>query len=84
MNDEGVSKTAPATPGLLINIQDPHVLVGPLSAGADSKDYSARRHFGNCNQTLESSKISTRRHQTPDEGIGTLTCKSCTREVLKN
>ena len=54
-----------------------------MSPGADNKDSSARLHFGNHNQTLESPKISTRRHQTPDEGIGTLSAECATQEVLK-
>ena len=61
----------------------PHVFVGPLSPGAESKDYLAHRHFGNRKQTLESPKISTRRHQTPNKRIGKLNCKSYTHEVLK-
>ena len=55
----------------------------PLSLGADSKDYSALRHFKNCNLTSEVPHISTRWHQTPDEGIGTLTDKCAAQEVLK-
>ena len=50
----------------------------------ERKDYSTLWHLGNCNLTWESPKISTIRHQTPDEGIGTL-CGTCgTQEVLKN
>ena len=45
-----------------------HVFAGPLSPGAESKDYSAFRHFRNCNLTSESLQISTRRPQTPDKG----------------
>ena len=58
------------------------MLVGPLSPGEDSKNYSAHRHFGNCNQTLESPQISTRRHQTPEEVIGTLNAKCATQKVF--
>ena len=59
------------------------MFVGPLSPGADSEDSSAHRHFLNRNQTLESPKTSTRRHQTPDKGIGTLNAMCATQEVLK-
>ena len=66
-----------------IVIHPAHMFVGPLSPGADSKDYLARLHFGNCNPTSESPKISTKQHETPDEGIGTLSAKCATKEVLK-
>ena len=49
----------------------------------ESKDYPACRLFGNCNLTWDSPKISTSRHQTPDEGIGTLCATCATQEVLK-
>ena len=49
-----------------------HMFVGPLSPGANIKDYSAHWHLGSCSQTLDSPKISIRRHQTPNERIGTL------------
>ena len=35
------------------------------------------------NLTLETSKISTSRHQTPDEGIETLCAQCATQEVLE-
>ena len=55
------------------------VFAGPLSPGEESKDYSALRHCRNCNLTSEV----TRRLQTPDKGIETLSVKFATREVLK-
>ena len=58
------------------------MFVGPLSPGADSEDSSAHRHFLNRNQTLESPKTSTRRHQTPDKGIGTLSGNCDTQDVF--
>ena len=70
-------------PPVIIHPTNQHMFVGPLSPGADSKDYSACLHFKNHKQTFENPKISTRRHQTPDEGIRKLTYKSCTQEVLK-
>ena len=87
-NDNGVCRAAPGFAQVClilpnINRPPPHVFAGPLSPGAESKDYSALRHFRNCNLTSESLQISTRRPQTPDEGIGTLGCKCCTQEVLK-
>ena len=45
-------------------------------AGAERKDYLA---LWNCKLILKSPKISTRRPQTPAEGIWTLTYKSCTK-----
>ena len=61
-----------------------HMFVGPLSSVPDSKDYSARCHFGNCNQTSESPKISTGRQQTSDKGKGTLSANCTTQEVQQN
>ena len=61
----------------------PHVFAGPLSPGANSKDYSALRLLGNRNLSWESPHISTRQHQTPYKGIGTLSAIFATQEVLK-
>ena len=49
----------------------------------ESKDYSTLRLLGNHNLSWESPKISTSRHQTPDEGIGTLCATCATKEVVK-
>ena len=59
-----------------------HMFAGPLSPGAESKDYSVFRHFRNPNLTSEAPHISTRRLQTPNKGIGTLCAKCATQEVL--
>ena len=59
------------------------MFVGPLSPGAESKDYSALRHLRNCNRTSEIHQIYTSRPQTPDEGIGTLSAKCATQEIQK-
>ena len=61
----------------------PHVFAGPLSPEANSKDYSALRLLGNCNLSGEGPHISTRQHQTPYKGIGTLSAIFATQEVLK-
>ena len=50
---------------------------------AESMDYSALWHLGNCNLTWESPKISTSQHQTPDKGIGTICAMCAKQEVLK-
>ena len=46
------------------------------------QDYSALWHCRNYNLTAESPKISTRRPQTRDKGIGTLCHKCHTKEVF--
>ena len=40
------------------------------------------RHLGNCNLTVESPQIFTRRPQSPDKGIGTLCGKCYTHKVF--
>ena len=50
---------------------------------AESNDYSAHRHCGNCNLTSEIPNVSTRPHQNPIKAIGPLCCKCHRLEVLK-
>ena len=50
---------------------------------AESKNYFALWHFGNCYLALKTPQIFTRQAWTSDEVIWTLSCKYCTQEVLK-
>ena len=65
-----------------IFLSQPHMFAGPMSPGAESKEYSALRHFINCNLTSEVPHISTRRLQIPDRDIGTLCAECATQKVL--
>ena len=47
-----------------------------------AKQFSTFGDFRNLNLTSENSQITTRWSQTPDKGIGTLSCKCCTQEVF--
>ena len=67
---------------ILVDLES-HVFAGPLSPGAKSRDISALWHFRNSYLTSEVPHISTRRPQTLEEGIGTLSTKFATQEVQR-
>ena len=50
---------------------------------AESNDYSAHRHCGNCNLTFKIPKSSTRLPQNPNKAIEPICSKCHTQEVLK-
>ena len=78
---DGVSKRMPWFRKRVFHT--PHVFVGPMNPGTESKDYSPHQHCRNLNLTAESPQISTRRPQPPDEAIVTLCAICVTHKVLK-